>query len=229
MDRKIVQYLREAHAMEQALVRVLQSQIAIAPSGSYRQGLEAHLLETRTHAERVSRRLSALHRGINPIASGIGLLQTLAGQALALGKAPLGLLRGSSGEETLLKNTKDACATEAFEIATYTALERLARSVADRETAELAGSIRADEERMLERLTRELPKLADALLAANGRGTPPHKLAQTGSNDSARRPGKPAKKRDRGARPGESGPARQARKAPAGRTRGTKDGAAPSA
>ncbi len=32
-QQKVVQYLNEAHASEQALVRVLQSQIAMAPRG----------------------------------------------------------------------------------------------------------------------------------------------------------------------------------------------------
>ena len=92
------------------------------------------------------------------------------GQALALAKTPLDLLRGSGGEEKVLKNAKDACATEALEIATYTALERLARSVGDDETAKLAASIRADEERMLERLLRELPKLTDAVVRRRRQG-----------------------------------------------------------
>src|SRR4051794_32178409 len=37
-QQKVVQYLNEAHASEQALVRVLQSQIAMTPRGSYRSG-----------------------------------------------------------------------------------------------------------------------------------------------------------------------------------------------
>ena len=37
-DQKVMQYLNEAHAMELALMRVLQSQIAMAPRGSYREG-----------------------------------------------------------------------------------------------------------------------------------------------------------------------------------------------
>jgi hypothetical protein len=40
-DQKIVQYLSEAHATEQALVTVLQSQIAMTPGGSYRDRLES--------------------------------------------------------------------------------------------------------------------------------------------------------------------------------------------
>ena len=61
----------------------------------------------------------------------VGFWENLVGQTLALGKTPFDLLRGSGGEEKVLKNAKDACATEALEIATYTAIERLARAVGD--------------------------------------------------------------------------------------------------
>ncbi len=44
-DQKIVQCPSEAHATEQVLVTVLQSQIAMTPGGSYRDGLESHLRE----------------------------------------------------------------------------------------------------------------------------------------------------------------------------------------
>ena len=102
----------------------------------------------------------------------VGAVETAFGQALALGKTPFDLLRGSGGEEKVLKNAKDACATEALEIATYTALERLARSVGDDETAKLAASILADEEKMLQRVLREIPKLTDAVVGADIKGEP---------------------------------------------------------
>ena len=137
---KVLQYLDEAHAHEQALVSVLTSQIAMAPRGSYRTALETHLRETRDHADRVGRRRKALGGGTGPLGSVVGFAETVAGQVLALSKTPLDLLRGSGGEEKILKNAKDACATEALEIATYTALERLARVVGDTETADLAAS-----------------------------------------------------------------------------------------
>ena len=53
---KVVQYLGEAQASEDALVRVLQSQIAMTPRGTYRTALEKHLDQTRDHAARVGRR-----------------------------------------------------------------------------------------------------------------------------------------------------------------------------
>src|SRR5271165_4298620 len=124
-EQKIVQYLSEAHSTEQALVTVLQSQIAMTPRGSYRDGLESHLRETRDHATRVQRRLDELGPGSSPLQAGVGLVQSIVGQALALGKTPLDLVRGTGGEEKVLKNAKDACATEALEIATYTAIESL--------------------------------------------------------------------------------------------------------
>ena len=62
-DQKVMQYLNEAHATELALVRVLQSQIAMTPRGSYREGLERHLDETRDHAERVGARLQRARPG----------------------------------------------------------------------------------------------------------------------------------------------------------------------
>src|SRR6188472_3552288 len=165
-QKKVLQYLGEAEASETALVRVLQSQIAMTPRGPYRTALERHLGETRDHATRIAERRRALGHGGNPLTIVVGAAESVAGQALALGKTPFDLLRGSGGEEKVLKNAKDAYATEALEIATYTAIERLARAVGDDETAELAVSIRADEEKMLERVLREIPKLTDAVVRA---------------------------------------------------------------
>jgi ferritin-like metal-binding protein YciE len=185
-EQKVIQYLNEAHATEMGLVRVLQSQIAMTPRGSYRDALEHHLGETRTHAERVQQRISELDGGANLVQGAVGAAETILAQTLALWKAPLDLLRGVSPEEKVLKNAKDASATEALEIATYVALERLAREVGDETTAKLAASIRADEERMLERVTREIPKLAAAVVGAEIEGESSYDPAKTGAADTAR-------------------------------------------
>jgi ferritin-like metal-binding protein YciE len=167
-EQKIVQYLNEAHALESGLVQVLRSQIAMTPEGSYRSGLEKHLRETESHADRVKARQSELASAGNPIVAGIAFMEDVAAQTMALWKTPLDLMRGATVEEKVLENAKDACAAEALEIATYTALEHLARAAGDEATADLARSIRADEERMLERVTRELPKLARAVAGDTG-------------------------------------------------------------
>ena len=212
--QKVVQYLTEAHASESALVRVLQSQIAMTPRGSYRAGLETHLTETRNHADRVSRRLKTLDQGSNPFTAFVGLWEDLVGQALALGKTPFDLLRGSGGEEKVLKNAKDACATEALEIATYTSLERLARSVGDDVTADLAASIRTDEEQMLRRILNEIPKLTGLVVGAEIEGDPSYDLAKTGAADAARVAGAAAKQTAKKTATKAKRQTRQARKVP---------------
>lgn len=185
-SQKIAQYLGEALASEHALVRVLQSQIAMAPEGSYRSALETHLNETRRHAARVGHRLTTLDAGSTPLQAVVGFWEDVVGQTVALAKGPFDLLRGSGGEEKILKNAKDAAATEALEIATYTAIERLARSVNDDETADLAASILADEEKMLARVLREIPKLTEAVVRSELRGDPSYDVTKTGAADAVR-------------------------------------------
>jgi ferritin-like metal-binding protein YciE len=169
MSQKIVQYLNEAHATEVGLVRVLQEQTAMTPPGSYRDAVERHLKETQDHARRVEQRLKDLGDSSNPIQVTIGVAESVLGQVLALSKTPLDILRGHGGDEKVLKNAKDACATEALEIATYIALEELAEQFGDAVTAELARDIRADEERMLATIQNELPGLTAAVARREGR------------------------------------------------------------
>ena len=213
-EQKIVQYLGEAHATEQGLVTMLQSQIAMTPAGSYRDGLESHLRETRDHATRLQRRLDELGRGGSPIQAGVGLVQSIVGQTLALGKTPLDLVRGTGAEEKVLKNAKDACATEALEIATYTALERLASSVGDTATQALADSIRADEQKMLDRILREIPKLTDAVVRAEIRGNGSYDIKKTGAADAARSASQSVKGAAHDATSSAKRTARKARKVP---------------
>ena len=98
----------------------------------------------------------------------------------------------------MLKNAKDAAATEALEIATYTSIERLAKAAGDDKTAQLAASILADEEKMLARVLREIPKLTTPCSAASPSTSPPPAPARP----SSARPRRP------------SAPPRQTRKVP---------------
>jgi ferritin-like metal-binding protein YciE/Asp-tRNA(Asn)/Glu-tRNA(Gln) amidotransferase C subunit len=213
-SQKIAQYLSEARTSEDALVRVLQSQIAMTPSGSYRSALDTHLDETRRHSARLAGRLSDLETGSNPLVAVVGFWENMLGQALAVSKTPLDLLRGTGGEEKVLKNAKDAAATEALEIATYTAIERLARSVGDAETADLAKSILADEERMLARIMREIPKLTDAVVRAELRDDPSYDVTKTGAADAVREAGKATASAARTTSAATKRSARRARKVP---------------
>ncbi len=214
-EQKIVQYLNEAHATESGLVRVLQEQIAMTPRGRYRSALESHLRETRDHATRVAARRRELPGGGDPIAALVGTAQDAVGQLLALAKAPLDMVRGSGGEEKVLKNAKDACATEALEIATYLALEHVARAAGDTRTAELAASIRADEEAMLATIQRELPALARAVAHAEIDGEGSYDIADTGAGETVRAAAQKTERAARGtARKTTSKATRTARRVP---------------
>ncbi len=187
-ERKIVQYLNEAHASEAGLTRVLQAQIAITPAGSFRNLLEKHLGETKRHAQRLRTRLDEIDGpdGFKPLAIGMGMAETVLSQVLAIGKTPLDLVRGTGGEEKVLKNAKDDCAAEALEIATYTALGHLAETAGDEKTEKLAASILADEEQMLKRLMAEIPRLTQAVADAAFRGDPSYDITKTGAADAVR-------------------------------------------
>jgi ferritin-like metal-binding protein YciE len=213
-QKKVLQYLGEAHGTEQALVRVLQSQIAMTPRGAYRTVLEQHLRQTGEHADRIAERRLQLGQGDNPLSAAVGVVESVVGQALALGKTPFDLLRGSGGEEKVLKNAKDAYASEALEIATYTAIERLAQAVGDDETARLAASIRADEEKMLDRVLREIPKLTDAVVRADVKGNPSYDVTKTGAADAVREAGKAVDETARATGTAAKRTARQTRKVP---------------
>lgn len=209
--QRIIEALNEAHTCEQTHEHVLQAQIAAAPRGRYRKGLQMHLRETRDHARRIEQRMGELKERGNVFQLGIKLFEDTVGQSLALGRAPLALgkapinflgksplnlLRGSGGPAKVLDDAKDACATEALEIARYRGIEGLAQSIDDRQTARLVASIRADEERMLDHLVEEIPSLVNWVVDADVRGkaspTIPQGRATGAARSSARKPRKAA-------------------------------------
>jgi len=182
----VAQYLNEALATETALVTTLQTHVAITPRGDYRDILERHLGETRAQAQALQGRLGELGARGNIVTATLGLAETVVGQALAIAKGPIDLLRGASGEEKLLKNAKDECATEALEIATYDALEALARAVGDEGTAALAVRHREQEERMLQDLRAIIPALTEATVKARAGGESSYDVRATGAADAVR-------------------------------------------
>jgi ferritin-like metal-binding protein YciE len=163
-ETRVVDYLREARRDELALARTLRSHIAVAPRGAYRSGLQGYLDETRGHARRVQRRLGELDAGDGPLKSSAWAVREAGAGIVARGRGPLNRLRRASPEERLLSGAQYGCATEGMVIATYAALELVARSAGDDDTARLASSIRDEEERMLEWLRHEILKLTDPFI-----------------------------------------------------------------
>jgi len=167
-DLKLVQYLNEAYGKEKELETALTADIAMTTDKSYRKRLQDHLKETRAHSRQVKSRIRALGgkaeevsvpgpEAVSNVASGA---VNLANRAVAAAKGPGHMLRGTGEQEKLLKNAKSQYWNEFEEIATYYAIETLADFVGDKETHQLAKSIRREEERMARYLEKLIPKLA---------------------------------------------------------------------
>ncbi len=182
----LIEYLNEAHATEGALVTTLGTHISITPRGSYRTTLERHLTETRQHARALERRIAELGGGSGLLGSAKGTVQTILGQALVLGKGPIDMLRGSGGEEKLLKNAKDEATTEMLEIATYDAIEQLALALGDEKTARMATRHRDQEERALRELREHIGKLTLATVKSRAGGEPSYDWETTGAAEAVK-------------------------------------------
>ena len=166
-DLKLVQYLNEAYGKEKELETALTADISMTTDKAYRKRLQDHLKETRDHSRRVKRRIKELGgkaeevsvpgpERVSEVASGA---VNLANRAVAAAKGPAHMLRGTGEQEKLLKNAKSQYWNEFEEIGTYYAIETLADYVGDRETRDLAKSIRREEERMARYLEKLIPKL----------------------------------------------------------------------
>jgi ferritin-like metal-binding protein YciE len=173
-DAKLVQYLNEAFGTEKRLETALQVHIAMATRPAYKKRLKEHLSETKRHAREVKQRIKGLG-GVAETVSAPGpapvteVAQAVLGgaqKAVALAQGPLHALRGTGVDEKQLKNAKTEYASEAEEIATYTAIEALAATLGDTETLQLARAIRRDEERMRAFLEKEIPRLTKAVAKA---------------------------------------------------------------
>jgi ferritin-like metal-binding protein YciE len=167
-DTKLVQYLNEAYGKEKQLETALEAHIAMTTRAPYKKRLQAHLKETKAHARDVERRIKQLggQAGGDGVVAAANTLQTAANKAAALAAGPLHAARGTGEQEKLLKNAKTEFQDEAEEIATYTAIETLATTVGDKDTAQLAKRIRREEERMANFLERLIPQLTKAVATA---------------------------------------------------------------
>jgi ferritin-like metal-binding protein YciE len=167
-DSKLVQYLNEAYATERRLEIALQAHIAMTPRRDYKARLRDHLKETKAHARGVARRIKQLGGdaetvslpGPEPLAKGVRAAQTAMQQAAAVAQGPLHAVRGTGQQERMLKNARTEFQDEAEEIATYRAIEALAKGVGDKETARLARDILREEKRMADFLGGIIDALA---------------------------------------------------------------------
>jgi ferritin-like metal-binding protein YciE len=129
LQQKLVDYIEDAHAMEQNVSTMLDSMISTTDDPEIEEMLKHHKEETERQESRLRERLDALGAG----ASTRKQAQTV---AAALVKGAADVVRGDQAG----KNARDAYTTEHMEIAAYQLLERLAQKAGDTQTAEGGGS-----------------------------------------------------------------------------------------
>ena len=192
-DAKLIQYLNEAYGKEKELEVALQAHIKMAGERkTYKKRLQDHLKETKAQARGLERRIKQL--GGKAEASALpgpaAAVTTAASKAAAAAKGPVHALRGTGESEKQLKNAKDELWNEYEEIGNYTAIETLAESLSDKETAKLARDFRKQEERMANYLLKLIPTLTKAVVTeevpAAERRAP--RAATSARSRSARKP-----------------------------------------
>ena len=161
---QLINYLEDAHALEQHVKVALDAFISSAPDVPELQDpLRHHREETDRHLERLAQRLEAY--GKSP--------STVKDAGMMFGAAGLGAL-SKLRKDNAGKVARDGYTAEHLEIAAYQLLERVASRAGDDETAEVARLNRADEEAMARVIDRSWDLALDMSFEQEGlHGAPP--------------------------------------------------------
>jgi ferritin-like metal-binding protein YciE len=157
LNEQLVKHIDEAHAMEQNVLRMLDSMISTTDDPEILQELEHHKIETEGHAQRMKARLEA--HGATP-----STVKQIGGIVGALAKLPLDVVRG----EKAGRNARDGYATEHMEIASYELLRRIAQRANDTETVTACDEIIEQERAMAETIAANWEKFTELSLREAG-------------------------------------------------------------
>lgn len=157
LNEQLIKHLDEAHAMEQNVLRMLDSMISTTDDSEILQELEHHKIETEGHAQRMRARLEA--HGASP-----STVRQVGGIVGALAKLPLDMVRS----EKAGRNARDGYATEHMEIASYELLRRIAERAEDTETVGACDEIIGQERAMAETIAASWDKFAELSLREAG-------------------------------------------------------------
>lgn len=154
-NEMITTWLKDAHAMETAIIPVLEKQVeATADFPEVQRGIQQHLEATKRHKESVESCLEELGESASALK---------AGMAGAGGKIQ-GLMADMPADG-LVKGMLQDYSTEHMEIASYKALIVAAGDAGLTRVAEACTAILQDEEQMASWIDQQLPHVVRATLA----------------------------------------------------------------
>jgi ferritin-like metal-binding protein YciE len=157
MQKKLVELMGDAHSMEEATLKMLDSMISQTKDNQTRTALERHKRETEQHEQRLEKRLQAM--GAKP-----SKMKEAAGVIGAMAK---GMMDKARSDKPFMI-ARDGYATEHMEIAAYEMMERIAQRAGDMETAEVARRNRQEEEQMAQRIAENWDKFVELDLVEEG-------------------------------------------------------------
>ena len=157
INEQLNKHIDEAYAMEQNVLRMLDSMIGATDHPQIRQELEHHKRETEEQVERLKSRLEA--RGASP-----SMVREAGGVMAALMKGVVDMVRG----EKAGRIARDGYATEHLEIASYELLRRIAQKAGDEETAVAAQEIITEEQTMANLIAENWDRIAEQSLREEG-------------------------------------------------------------
>jgi ferritin-like metal-binding protein YciE len=159
LEQQLVNYIEDAHAVEQHMLYALDQMIGTTEDSQMRGHLQHHREETERHRRLLEERLEA--HGHTPSAV------KDAGQILiALSKGIVDKARSDNAG----KNARDGYVAEHLEIACYELLERVATIAGDEATADVARRNRADEQAMATKIASSWDKAVRESLEQEGIG-----------------------------------------------------------
>jgi len=176
-QEKLIDYIEDAHALEQHVKVALDAFISAAPRVPELQDpLRHHREETDQHIERLEGRLAAYGKSPSKVKDA----------GMMLGAGGLGML-SKLRKDNAGKVARDGYTAEHLEIAAYELLERVAMRAGDEETAEVARRNRADEEAMAAKIAASWDLALDMSFEQEGlHGAPP--MGDPGSMAGAKPP-----------------------------------------
>jgi ferritin-like metal-binding protein YciE len=157
MRDQMVAYLKDAHALEQMSLTMTATSAKAAKDPVLRAVFEHHHEETQQHERLVRERIEAYGEKTSTI-------KDVGARVAALAKGAAAMVPG----DTAGRLARDGYVQEHTEIASYELLRRVADRVGDRETADVAERILANERETAEKLSATWDHAADLSLRAAG-------------------------------------------------------------